>query len=170
MKALDLSTRSRVMLSANLWVDGGLVNGSLGSITGILYSQNNGPPLLPDCILVQFNNYQGSYFRDTSFPVIHIQRSWSQQGITCTRTQFPLSSAHAVTIHKSQGLTLSKVVVDVGPREIALGLSYVALSRVRKLTDLMIIRAHDKGRYDSISNSSEHQAKLEFLRKHHFTP
>lgn len=167
---LKLSVGCRVMLRSNLWVDGGLVNGSLGTITAIIYSQNNGPPLLPDYILVEFDNYGGPYFRNTSFPVIPIQRSWSQQGVTCTRTQFPLALAYAVTIHKSQGLTLSKVVVDVGPREMAPGLTYVALSRVRKLTDLMIIKAHDKGRYDSISNSPGHQAKLEFLRKHHFTP
>ena len=43
-----------------------------------------------------------------------------------------------ITIHKSQGLTISKAIVDLGPTEKIAGLAYVSLSRVQKLTDLLI--------------------------------
>ena len=46
-----------------------------------------------------------------------------------------------MTIHKSQGLTLPNVVVDLDDSESVLGLAYVALSRVKKLTDLAILNA-----------------------------
>ena len=44
--------------------------------------------------------------------------------------------AAAVTIHKSQGMTLDKVLLDLAGRDFSAGLSYVALSRVRRITDL----------------------------------
>ena len=43
-----------------------------------------------------------------------------------------------MTIHKSQGLTLRKAWVDLGPSENSLGMTNVALSRVKKLQDLII--------------------------------
>ena len=44
-----------------------------------------------------------------------------------------------MTIHKSQGQTLSTAVVDLGENEKSLGLTFVALSRVKKLKDLIIL-------------------------------
>lgn len=46
--------------------------------------------------------------------------------------------AYAVTIHKIQGITAKKTIVDIGKNEKPSGLTYVALSRVRKLEDLLI--------------------------------
>lgn len=48
--------------------------------------------------------------------------------------QLPLT----ITIHKSQGITLNKAWIDVGRSESFDGLSYVALSRVRNMSDLII--------------------------------
>ncbi|KAG5957810.1 hypothetical protein E4U58_005641 [Claviceps cyperi] len=47
----------------------------------------------------------------------------------CTRTQFPLTVAYAITVHKSQGTTLDRAVVDVSARDFTPGLSNVAVSR-----------------------------------------
>ena len=49
----------------------------------------------------------------------------------------PLSLAWAITAHKSQGLTLPKAVIDLGKKEFAAGLSFVAISRVRSLNDIL---------------------------------
>ncbi|KAF7193163.1 ATP-dependent DNA helicase pif1 [Pseudocercospora fuligena] len=53
------------------------------------------------------------------------------------RTQIPLAPAWAMTIHKSQGMTLNKVTVDVS-RTFEQGQDYVALSRARNLEGLKI--------------------------------
>ena len=44
--------------------------------------------------------------------------------------------AWTVTIHKSQGLTLNKVVIYIGKKEFSCGLRFVARSRVRHIADL----------------------------------
>jgi hypothetical protein len=54
-----------------------------------------------------------------------------------TFTQFPLRLAWAVTIHKSQGLTFEKAIVDAGA-SFAAGQVYVALSRLTSLGGLVL--------------------------------
>ena len=74
------------------------------------------------------------YQTQATFP-IHKKASYQQ------RTQFPLTLAWAVTIHKCQGLTLSEIVTDMTPAKgkFKPGEAYVAFSRVRMTEKLHII-------------------------------
>jgi ATP-dependent DNA helicase PIF1 len=55
-----------------------------------------------------------------------------------SRLQIPLMSAWALTIHKCQGMTLEKCMLDLG-RCFGYGMAYVALSRCKSLEGLAII-------------------------------
>ena len=55
-------------------------------------------------------------------------------------TQFPLRLAWAVTIHKSQGKSYERAIVDLGERSFAPGQTYVALSRITALDGLFLTR------------------------------
>ena len=59
----------------------------------------------------------------------------------CTRTQLPVMLAYALTIHKAQGSTLPRAVVDLGKIEPAnaTGLAFVALSRCKSIDDYLFI-------------------------------
>ena len=54
--------------------------------------------------------------------------------------QFPLTLGYAMTIHKSQGKTLGKVIIDISRGAFAHGQTYVALSRTRNAKDMHIVK------------------------------
>jgi ATP-dependent exoDNAse (exonuclease V) alpha subunit len=52
--------------------------------------------------------------------------------------QYPLQLGYALTIHKAQGKTLDRVIVDIDRGAFAHGQLYVALSRTRNKKDMLI--------------------------------
>ena len=85
--------------------------------------------------------------------------------------QFPLRLAWAITIHKSQGLTFDKAVIDAG-QAFAPGQVYVALSRCTSLQGIVLkslitpqnLHTDEKIIQFSQSNASEEQLKKELLQ------
>ncbi len=55
-------------------------------------------------------------------------------------TQFPLQLGYALTIHKAQGKTLDKLLIDIERGAFAHGQLYVALSRTRSKDDMHLLR------------------------------
>jgi len=57
-----------------------------------------------------------------------------------TFRQFPVKLCWAATIHKCQGQTFEKAIIDLDTGSFAHGMTYVALSRVKSLDGLYLIR------------------------------
>lgn len=99
---------------------------------------------------------------DNTRYVINEQTNEIAEEVDGTFTQFPVKPAWAITVHKSQGLTFDRAIIDV-QRAFTHGQTYVALSRCRTLEGLVlsaplpqsaIIR--DGAVDDYINHASEH--------------
>lgn len=69
--------------------------------------------------------------------IINEETKELEEEIIGTFQQFPIKLAWAVTVHKSQGLTFDKAIIDVG-QAFAPGQVYVALSRLRSMDGLIL--------------------------------
>ena len=75
---LLLAKSCRIMLTANLWTEAGLVNGSMGTVKDILFEEQ-GPPALPSVVFITFDNYHGLTIKsaegDEVVPIPSIKRT-----------------------------------------------------------------------------------------------
>jgi ATP-dependent DNA helicase PIF1 len=160
------------MLTKNVWQIKGLYNGALGTVKAILYAEGAKPPELPRCVLVEFDDYVGPSIipGEKIVPIIPAAVPFdSRSGKQGSRQQLPLVLGWATTIHKSQGLTLDRALVDVGVSEINPGATYVACSRVRTPQGLAFFksfpfermrRLNDSGRLRVVSDEIQRLATL----------
>jgi ATP-dependent DNA helicase PIF1 len=148
---------ARIILTTNLWTEYGLVNGSMGMVTDLSWSVGQRPSIsLPACILIKFDTYTGPDFPNYTpgiIPVFPIKRLFDYKGVSCSRMQYPLRLAYAITVHKSQGLTLSQVVLNLRQREHSIGLSYVAVSRVKSIDGLLFEVSFDLEQFTAKESS-----------------
>lgn len=120
VETLRLKIGTIVMCLANLSVEEGIVNGSQGRVDSFV----GGFPV------VVFTNgatmkMSMHWWQNSSMPCISIG-------------QIPLVLSWATTIHKSQGMTLTRAEMDLGNQLFEYGQAYVALSRVKSLDGLYL--------------------------------
>jgi len=113
----------------------------MGTVREIVFEENQGPPCLPKAVLIEFDNYTGPAITTTEgkklVPIPPIRFTWAGKKGTCSCMQVPIILAWAITVHKSQGLTLKRAIIDLGEKEYAAGLSFVAISRVCTLENVI---------------------------------
>ena len=138
-KHLLLCKGMKFRLRSNLWTAAGLVNGAIGHVHSIIYGEGEKPPQMPRGIIATFEGYIGpSYLPDVpnSVPIVPVRRTWIFKGKTCNRTQLPLIPSYALSIHRLQGATEDKIILNPGNVEFAAGLLLVGASRTKALEDL----------------------------------
>ena len=127
---LLLKTGAAVMAVRND-TDRQFVNGSLGTVRGFASDAKGGWPI------VEF---------ESGNIVTMKPNCWQMQDgdtvLACVN-QVPLRCAWAITIHKSQGMTLDRAVMDLR-RTFAPGMGYVALSRVENLEGLYLAGVNER--------------------------
>jgi ATP-dependent DNA helicase PIF1 len=82
--------------------------------------------------------------------------------VACSRTQFPLWLAFAITVYKSQGLTLFRAVLNLNQREHYIGLAYVAISRVKHLHGLLFEGPFDFEHFSAKISTISQDRELDF--------
>jgi len=125
---LHLKKGAAVMFTKNNAKEG-YVNGTLGVIED--FDTVNGMPIV--------------YTRDKKWITVY-SATWSLEENGRPRAsieQLPLRLAWAITVHKSQGMSMDEAVVDLSG-VFEYGQGYVALSRVRRLSGLYMIGWNDK--------------------------
>ncbi len=120
-ETLELKEGASVMFTRNNF-DEGYVNGTLGTITGFT---SLGAPIVKT---------RGGA------TITAEQAEWAIQDgnkILAKITQVPLRLAWAITVHKSQGMSLDAAIIDLS-QAFEFGQGYVAISRVRTLAGLFL--------------------------------
>jgi hypothetical protein len=91
------------------------------------------------------------------YAVNRIDFLFSYNGVQVRRRQFPIRLAFASTVHKSQGRTLSRVVVDLRSAFFTPGQLYVALSRTRREQDVLILYESGEQGGEDVDQSAMHE-------------
>lgn len=151
LSRIPLAIGMKVIICQNFDVAGGIVNGSIGYLRRIRYRvDSEGHRHLTSCIvhLPDLPTDSLPHLADREVAVLpddsdlQFRNPYSGATMSIKRTQVPILPAYAMTVHKAQGQTFSKVCLDLqscrGSEQ-----PYVMLSRATSLSAVTILRPFD---------------------------
>ncbi len=143
---IELKENAQVMFIKNDSAEGAYFNGKLATVTTID----------SDGIVVRMADSTDTYrlkkerWENRKYTIDATTKELEEE-IVGSFNQYPIKLAWAITVHKSQGLTFEKAIVDVG-KAFAPGQVYVALSRLRSLDGLYLGTRIDPNSISSDAN------------------
>jgi hypothetical protein len=126
IKSLDipdsvlLCVGDQVVVTVNIDQDNGIVNGTRGVVIDVRYKN------------VIIKNIDGKLLE------IKYHKSINVEDSNVHVSYIPLKLAYALSIHKSQGMTLDAIEIDIGSKIFAAGQAYTALSRAKNLNSVKV--------------------------------
>ena len=157
--------------------DGRWVNGSIGKIIDVIEDRKSDYVIvveLSDGDIVEVTPYTWEIFK------LFVEDEQLKSEVIGRFTQYPVMLAWAVTIHKSQGKTFDRVIIDIGRGAFAHGQTYVALSRCTTLdgivlkkpilkkhiwTDYKVVKFLTKYQYDKAAMTLPVDDKVEVIQR-----
>lgn len=121
---IELTLNAQVIIIRNISVEESLVNGTRGVIKHL----GDDYVIIND---INGNIHTIKYFTDTFNNKVSAKSSYI--------IHMPIRICYALSIHKSQGMTIDALELDLGPNIFTCGQSYTALSRAKKLSSIKII-------------------------------
>jgi ATP-dependent DNA helicase PIF1 len=124
--SVGLCIGAQVVITRNIDIPGGLINGTRGIITN---STNDGIVLLllnGSSVIIDYYT-----FKPDDEPMVEVK-------------YIPLKLAWAISIHSSQGMTLDELEIDLGESIFACGQAYTVLYRVRSMKNVKIVQVNKK--------------------------
>lgn len=133
-EVLELKSGAQIMMLNND-SSGRWINGTVGKILSIKKDDEG-----EFCILAKLHNGQHVPIYPHTWDIFRYYLSGKeiQSETVGSFTQFPIRLAFAITIHKSQGKTFEKAIIDLGRGAFACGQTYVALSRCVSFSGLIL--------------------------------
>lgn len=159
---LRLAVGTPYMLTTNVDVEDGIVNGAIGELMFIEHNEDDPQQNITRLWLMFENDSIGKTLRVKARPMVFskpgvLRPEWTpiakrsanvslNGGVKCKRVQFPVVSACALTVHKSQGGTFSEVVYNYEKSQ-EQQLVYVGLSRVTSIEGLYLTNSNNEFKF-----------------------
>jgi ATP-dependent DNA helicase PIF1 len=118
---VELVVNSQVIVTRNIDISAGIVNGTRGVVKN----------LFKDFVVIK--DTKGNFHNITYYKDIFDKKSKSYI------LHMPLKVSYALSIHKSQGMTIDALEIDLGDNIFTCGQAYTALSRAKSLNSIKII-------------------------------
>ncbi|XP_058839321.1 uncharacterized protein LOC131694833 [Topomyia yanbarensis] len=174
---LRLSVGMPYMITTNVDVEDGVVNGAIGELKYVEHVEDDSGRHIAKLWMKFESEAVGAALRIKSRPAVYsrpgiLQSDWTPISkrsaniklsgtIKCKRIQFPVVSACALTVHKSQGGTFSEIVYDYDKSQDQ-QLVYVGLSRVSSLQGLYLTNPTNAFKFHHAKGSNS--PKMQDLR------